>query len=134
MGYLLIMQFGVLGLIVTSLVAGLPSLIIMLIWVKKHYNLTVDWSSSARILTSSGIAAVLTYLVITYLTYASFIRLIIGVIFYIIVLIGALLLTRAISSVDVDSLKSMTSGLGPVTKILWLVFDVLKRIMVALKL
>ncbi len=134
MGYLLIMRFGVLGLIVTSLISGLPSLIISLVWVKKKYNLTVDWNSSARILTSSGIAAVLTYLVVTYLTYASFVRLAIGVVFYVIVLIGALLLTRAINTDDVDSLKSMTSGLGPVTKILWIVFDIIKKLMVALKL
>jgi O-antigen/teichoic acid export membrane protein len=134
MGYLLIMQFGVIGLIATSLIAGLPSLIISIVWVKKKYNFTIDWNSSARILTSSAIAAVLTYLLITYLAYASLVRLAIGAVFYVIVLIAALLLTRAISQSDIYSLKSMTIGLGPITKILWIVFDVIRKIMAMLKL
>ena len=134
MGYLLIMQFGVIGLIATSLIAGLPSLIISIVWVKKRYNFTIDWNSSARILTSSAIAAVLTYLLITYLAYASFIRLAVGTVFYVIVLIAALLLTRAISQSDIYSLKSMTIGLGPITRILWIVFDFIRKIMSKFKL
>ena len=47
MGALLILQFGVLGLIATALTAGLPSLFIALFWIKRHYGLTVDWGSSA---------------------------------------------------------------------------------------
>ncbi len=61
LGYILIMQFGVLGLIITTLITGILSTIIPLYWIKKHYNLTVDWRSSAKILLSSSVAAALTY-------------------------------------------------------------------------
>lgn len=134
MGYLLIMQFGVLGLIVTSLTSGLPSLIMSIIWIKKHYNLTVDWTSSARILTSSAIAAVLTYLVVTYISYASWMRLTIGVVIYVVILLSAILLTRAISKTDVASLRAMTIGLGPITKILSYILDIIEKLMTILKM
>ena len=48
MGYILIMQFGVFGLIVTTLVAGLPSICLSLLWTKKHYGVSVDWRSSYK--------------------------------------------------------------------------------------
>ena len=82
MGYILIMQFGVLGLIVTSLLNGIPTTIIQLYWIRKHYELTVDWVSSAKTLLSSAIAATSTYILIVELGFSSLIRLIIGVVFF----------------------------------------------------
>ena len=61
MGYLLISSFGVMGLIIATLTASLPSLFISLIWVRKRYGVTVDWLSTAKILLSSAITAGLTY-------------------------------------------------------------------------
>src|SRR5665647_912934 len=42
LGYILIMQLGVLGLIIASTIAGVPTTIISLYWIRKHYGLTVD--------------------------------------------------------------------------------------------
>ncbi len=97
MGYILILQFGVLGLIVTSLVTGIPSTVISLYWIRKHYELTVDWRSSAKILLSSAIAAALTYVLISELGFSSWIRLIIGIVFFAFVFVAATLLTQTIN-------------------------------------
>jgi hypothetical protein len=61
----LISQFSVVGLIFTILVAEVPSLILGLFWIKKNYDLNFDWVSSLRILLSSGVASLLTYVVVT---------------------------------------------------------------------
>ncbi len=111
LGYVLIMQIGVIGLIVTSIVAGIPGTIIALYWAKKYFGLTVDWASSAKILLSSGIAAGATYLFVSTLTFSSPIRLAIGVAFYIVVFIAAALLTRTINKNDLNNLRGMTGGL-----------------------
>ncbi len=74
MGYILIMQFGVLGLIVTSLLTQIPLIIIMLYWIRKRYELTVDWHSSAKILLSSSLTAVLTYILISEVGMSSLVR------------------------------------------------------------
>jgi hypothetical protein len=134
MGYLSIMYFGVYGLIFTSLTAGVPSLIFSLIWIKKHFGLTVDWVSSAKIFASSAITAVLTFLLVSLLSYASVIELLIGTLFYVVVLVAAFILTRTLSVTDLNSLRSMTEGLGPISRILTFILNVIERIMVKLKL
>ena len=78
MGYIMILNFGVLGLIATSLTISLPRLLISLRWIKRNYDLTVDWRSSSKILLSSIIAGTATYVIITLLPFASWIRLLIG--------------------------------------------------------
>ena len=133
MGNILIMQFGVLGLIVTSLVTGIPSTIIMLYWIRKHYELTVDWRSSAKILLSSAIAAALTYILISELGYSSLTRLIIGVVFFAFVFVAAALLTQTINKSDIENLRGMVSELGTIGKIFNRVLNIIEKLMKTLK-
>jgi O-antigen/teichoic acid export membrane protein len=132
-GYILIMQLGVLGLIITSLVTGIPTAIISLYWIRKHYELTVDWLSSAKILLSSAIAAVLTYVLILELDYSSLIRLIIGIVFFAFIFVGAVLVTQTINKSDVENLRGMVSGLGVIGKILNRVLNIIEKLMKTLK-
>jgi stage V sporulation protein B len=132
-GYLLIMHVGVLGLIITSLIAGIPSTVIMLFWINKHYGLTVDWRSSTKILVSSLTAAALTYALVSALTFSSWIRLIIGVGFFVIIFVTATLLTRTLNKDDLDNLRSMTSGLGSLSKIIDRILNLVEKIMTTLK-
>jgi len=129
LGYILIMQLGVLGLIITSLVTGLPTAIISLYWIRKHYGLTVDWRSSAKILLSSTIAAALTYVLILELSFSSLTRLIIGVVFFAIVFVVAVLVTRTINKSDIENLREMVSGLGIIGKILNRVLNIIEKLM-----
>jgi O-antigen/teichoic acid export membrane protein len=132
MGYILIMRFGVLGLIITSLTAGLPGTVISLFWIRKHYGLTVNWLSSARILLSSGVAAASTYLFVSVLSFSSPVRLLIGVVTFAIVFLAAALLTRTIGKSDVANLRGMISGLGAIGKILNPILNLFDRIMTML--
>lgn len=134
MGYLLIMYFNVIGLIITSLISGIPSIVLGLIWVKKHYGLTVDWVSSSKILASSAIAATLTFLLVNSVSYSSVVRLFLGVFFYVLVLAAAFMFTRTLSIYDLNSLRSMTAGLGPVSTVLCRALDFFEKTMIMLKL
>jgi len=129
LGYILILQLGVLGLIITSLVTGIPTAIISLFWIRKHYELTVDWHSSAKILLSSGIAAALTYTLISELGFSSLIRLIIGIVFFAFVFVVAALVTQTINKSDIDNLRGMVNGLGTIGKILNRVLNVIEKLM-----
>jgi hypothetical protein len=128
------MQFGVIGLILTTLLSGLPTLFLALIWVKKHYGVTVDWVSSAKILFSSGLSAVLTYLIIGQLSYPSWIQLIIGVGVFALTIVPVILFTRTISRTDINSIRAMSSGLGLISKILDIILNILEKVMSALRL
>jgi hypothetical protein len=134
MGYALIMTFGVIGLIITMLTASLPSLVMALVYVRKTYGVTVDWLSSARILLSSAVAGVATYLAILPMHFSSWVELILGVLIFVVVLVPLILLTRAIDHNDLDNLREMTGGLGGIGKILTLVIDLLEKLMTIFKL
>jgi O-antigen/teichoic acid export membrane protein len=133
LGYILIMQFGVLGLIVTSLVTQIPMIIIMLYWIRKHYELTIDWRSSAKILLTSAIAAALTYVLILELGFSSLVRLIIGVIFFTFVYVAVALLTQTINKSDIENLRGMVSGLGTIGKIFNRALNVIEKLMKILR-
>jgi O-antigen/teichoic acid export membrane protein len=109
----LIPKFGVLGLIATNLVSGVPGLIITLWWVYKNYNATVDWKSSAKILAASAFSAVVTYWVLNQVNLASWISLLLGAA----VFLGTYMITapliRAIDYNDVKNLQDMLKTLGP---------------------
>jgi stage V sporulation protein B len=134
LGYLLIMQYGALGLIFASLFSGIPSLILSLRWIKRQFNLTVDWVSSAKIVAASAITATLTFLLVSFLSYSSLVELVIGAAFYIVFLVASFILTRTLSVNDLNSLRSMTSGLGPISRILGIILNVIEKVMVKLKL
>ena len=133
-GYALIMTFGVLGLIATSLTASIPTLIIGLRFMNKQYGVAVDWKSSTKILLSSAITATITYFAVSVLPFASWIRLIIGVVIFLIILIPAMLTTRAVTHADIDNLRSMTSNLGPVSTIVNFILKILEKLITALRL
>ena len=133
MGYILIMNFGVIGLIATTLAAGLPSVFISLNWAKKRYGETVDWQSTAKILLSSAVTATLTYAIVAQLGFTSWIRLIIGVIVFLLILVPTALLTRTITKSDIDNIRGMVGGLGPVGKLVNTLLNIIEKIMTALK-
>ncbi len=134
MGIALILSFGVLGLIITSLTASIPSLIIGLMFIRNHYKVTVDWNSSVRILLSSATAAIITFVLTSQLGFASWIRLSIGVVIFVALLLPTILLSRAITRSDVYNLRELTRGFGPVTKLLNYILEFLEKAMNALRL
>lgn len=113
MSLALIPIFGIPGLIAAYIASGIPALVISLWWIKKHYNTTVDWVSSAKILSASVISAVLTFTVVSILNLASWVTLIIGAIIYALTYLITAPLIGAINQADTRNLREMLTALGP---------------------
>jgi O-antigen/teichoic acid export membrane protein len=113
----LIPIFGIFGFLAAFLAADVPSLIISLWWIKKHYNATIDWISSTKILSASAIAAVITYLFISQLNLANWITLILGALIYLTAYLLTAPLIGAINKTDIENLKEMLNALGPLAPI-----------------
>ena len=133
LGSIMIMSFGVLGLISATLVAGLPSLFISLRWIKKHYGVTVDWSSSTKIILSSATTAALTYLLINQLSYTSWIRLILGAVFFVLTFLIIAVMTRTINKTDINYLREMLSTIGPLRGLINRMLNIIEKLMTLLK-
>ncbi len=133
-GSVLVLQFGVIGLIITSLIEGLPSLVISLYWIRKRYGVTVDWFSSAMILLSSAIAAALAYSAISVLPFSSWVELLIGLVIFVPTLAVCLVLTRAITKSDLNNLRSMVNGMGVIGQRIAKFIGIIEKIMSILRL
>jgi O-antigen/teichoic acid export membrane protein len=131
---ILISQFGVIGLIITTITATIPSLIIALIWLKKHYGVTVGWSSSARIALSATVAAAITYVLISQVAFSNWTALIVGAIVFLCSFVLAVLLTRAINRTDINSLRDMLSVLGPLRRPINFCLKIIEKLITLLRL
>jgi O-antigen/teichoic acid export membrane protein len=129
LGFILISKFGVLGYIAVIFFDGFPSLIIGIRWLKKKYGVTIDFLSSAKITLSSGIAAVVTYVLVYLMPFSSWLKLIIGIIIFIFVLLPAILSTRAIDRTDLNYLRDMLGGLGPFRSFFDFLLNILEKLM-----
>jgi O-antigen/teichoic acid export membrane protein len=132
MGFLLISRFGVIGSIVGTLTVGLPSLFISLRFIKKRFGVSVDWMFSAKILFSSVITAILTYILISQLAFSNPIRLVIGVIAFVVIFVAATLVTRTINRGDLISLREIINVLGPLRKPLRFLLNIIEKLMTIL--
>jgi O-antigen/teichoic acid export membrane protein len=132
LGILLISQFGILGIIVATLIAGAPSLIIALRWTNKHYGVTVDWSSSARILLSGAIASATTY-ALTMLIKSNWVALFVGATAFLLIFTITIIYSHAINRSDISQIRESITALGPLGRIANLVLNIVERLMTALQ-
>jgi O-antigen/teichoic acid export membrane protein len=116
--FLLIPKFGILGVILASITAGLPGLFIGLYWVWKRYGTKAEFRTSGKIFLASAIAAIVTYLFQSVFVAAAWMMLTTGVILFLAIYLIAVPLIGAINQTDVNNLRAMFSGLGIISKLI----------------
>jgi O-antigen/teichoic acid export membrane protein len=125
---LLVPTLGVVGLIITTIFDGVPGLAISLNWIKKHYDASVDWGSSAKILVASATAGALAYFAVSFLSLSSWPKLILGLLVFVAGFLLSVVATRALRKPDIDSLRLMASELGSISGIINKILNVLERL------
>ena len=118
LAFVLIPFAGIVGLITTNIVAGLPSLFLGLRLVWKRYKVKVDLKSSAKILAASSLAAAATFMATSLISCADWAELAIGGATFITTYIVAAPVLGAIEKADMANLKMLFSGLGIISKLL----------------
>jgi len=125
---LLVPAFGVVGLIVTTIFDGVPGLVVSLYWIWKHYEASVDWFSSAKIMFSSGASGALAFFVVSLLSLGPFSKLAIGLVVFVAGFLLVAIGIRAFGKSDIDGLRLMTSGLGPLSGTFNRILKVLEKV------
>jgi O-antigen/teichoic acid export membrane protein len=125
----LIPMFGIPGLIVTTWVVGIPSLAVGLWWIRRHFGATIDWVSSTKIFLASGMAAVITHIIISQLNFQYWVELVIGGITFLIVYLVAAPLIKAVDKNDINSLREMLSGLGPFAHLFQIPLNIIEKLL-----
>jgi O-antigen/teichoic acid export membrane protein len=129
LSFALVSQFGIIGLIVTTTVVSLPAFFLSLRFIKKNFDVTIDWVSSARITFSSAAAGVITYFAISLLPFSSPIQLVLGVIVFVVSFIILAVVTQTLSKADLANVRGIANAMGPLRKPLHLVINIVEKLM-----
>ncbi len=129
LSFALVYLFGIIGLIITTTVVGVPSLFLSLRFIKKNFGVSLDWVSSAKIMLSSAAAGVITYAVIPQLPFSSLIQLIIGVFVFVVAFLLLAISTRTLNKSDLVNVREIGNALGPLRKPLTIVINLLEKLM-----
>jgi O-antigen/teichoic acid export membrane protein len=127
LAFLLIPQFGIIGLIAVSLTAGVPGMLIKLRWTWKRYGIKANFQVSARIFLASAISATLTYIVLNLLGSIYWIELVVGAMVFLISYLVAAPLLGAVTETDVNNLRAMFSDLRIISKVLELPLRIMEK-------
>lgn len=117
MSFMLIPRFGILGLIATTLTAGIPRLVLGLSWIRKHFGVTVDWPSSAKTYLASAAAAAVTYIIVSQLRSQDWVELLLGGTVFLITYLTTAPFMGAVKRSDINNLREMLRDLGPFTRL-----------------
>jgi O-antigen/teichoic acid export membrane protein len=128
LGFLLIPTFGITGLIVANIFAGVPSMVWVLYWIWKHYEAKPDFQSSGKILLASAIAAVTAYLPTYFLNTANWVKLVVGLTIFLTVYILGAPVVGAVSQSDIINLRTLFSGIDIVSKIMDLPLNAAEKV------
>jgi O-antigen/teichoic acid export membrane protein len=129
---LLIPKAGIVGLILTSIIAGIPSTFAGLYWVWKHYRVKADWKSSIKIFGAASTAAIITFLVVNFATLADWMELALGGLTYLFTYLIIAPVIGAVTQIDINNLKVMFSGLGIVSKALNVPLNAMEKMLKAI--
>ncbi len=114
----LIPSYGIIGGIIGYTLAGIPSMLWGLYWLWKRYKVKTDYKSSAKIAIASIAAAGVAFLSLRVFAVSDGVNLIMGIGVFLIAYLLSAPLVGAINQADVNNLRTMFSGLGPVSKII----------------
>ena len=100
--------YGIIGILITSIICNRAGWLYQIIWAKRNMNLTVDWRSTTRIYLTAVAAFLTTYILVNILNLNDWTALIIGGLTYLIVYLPGLPLSGALKKIDLSRLDVMT--------------------------
>ncbi len=129
LSFVLVSQFGIIGLIVTTTIVGLPSLFLSLRFIKKKFDVGLDWVSSAKITFSAGATGLITFFALSLLSFSSLLQLVLGVVIFVIVFILLAVVTQTVNKDDLINIRGIANAMGPLRKPLSLIINLVEKLM-----
>ncbi len=121
-------SYAVIGGILGVFIASAANVVWGAYWSWKKYSVKPDFRISAKILVSAMFAAAAAYLFINVLSLPYIFQLLGGCVVFLFVYLTVASLIGAINSTDINSLRSMTSNLGLLSKVLNPIFTGMQKI------
>jgi O-antigen/teichoic acid export membrane protein len=129
LSFLLVPSLGIIGIIIGTPTAGLPSTAIALYLIWKRYGTKADFGESAKILLASVLSTITVYLFLTFFTAPFWVLLVAGGILFLSVYLISVPLVGAINEADVNSLRGMFSGSSLISRLLEIPLKIFEKLL-----
>jgi O-antigen/teichoic acid export membrane protein len=106
----LVPNFQITGLIIATLISGIPQVVLGSIWIKRLYNVTIDWFATGKIFLLSAVTASITYASLNLTVLPNWMQLFVGAAVLSVVFIVFAPLLGVIDSRDIQNLRMIFSG------------------------
>jgi O-antigen/teichoic acid export membrane protein len=133
LGFVLISQFGIIGLIVASTTFSLPSFFLSLRFIKKNFDVSPDWVSSGKITLSSSVAGLITFFSVSLLPFNNPEKLVIGVVIFVVTFLLFAVFTRTLNKSDLVNVREVANAMGPLRRPIAVVINLVEKMMNAVK-
>lgn len=122
---ILIPRWGVTGLLISRILTK-PGFFRNIWWTWKNMEITPDWTASAKIYISAAAAYFSTSLLLRFFHHRNSVEFIAGGVLLVLVYTTGIILLRVIDVQDLENLRSLTRGLGPLAPLFNFLLDVLR--------
>jgi O-antigen/teichoic acid export membrane protein len=127
--FLLVPSLGIIGIIIGTPAAALPSTFIALYLIWKHYGAKADFVGSAKIFLASALATGTVYLFLIFFNSAYWVLLTFGSILFLAVYLISAPLVGAINQSDVNSLRTMFSNSGIISRLFEIPLKIIEKLL-----
>jgi O-antigen/teichoic acid export membrane protein len=129
LSFVLVSQFGIIGLIITTTVVSLPGLFLSLHFIKKKFDVSLDWVSSAKIAFSSGLTGLITYFAVSLMPFSSPVQLVLGIVVFVIAFLLLAVVTKTVKKADLENISGIANAMGPLRKPLAIIITLIGKLM-----
>jgi len=126
--FLLVPQYGIVGLLITMVVAPRVGWLYQIFWARKHLGYTVDWDGTVKIYVTALMAFAVSYLVVNLFDLVGWVAVVAGGFAYILVYVLGLPLSGALRADDFSVLDMIVGSLGPIAPVARFFLSLLRRL------
>ncbi|MFB0543586.1 MAG: flippase [Candidatus Bathyarchaeia archaeon] len=128
----LIPRFQIVGLLVTMIVTTVPAIAAGIWWVKKDFDFSIEFNSSAKIYAATVASTLPTFFLLKWLAMGDLITFLLGGFLLLFLYIISISLTGALEKKDIQNLRGIATELGPFSHLFNFLLSLVEKIMIRL--
>ena len=126
---MLIPRFGIVGLLLTMIVAPRAGHLYALWWVRRNFGFSLDWRASAKIYLSSGVPYLAMHFFLDYLRLGDWQELLLGGGLFVVLYIFLIYVFRTLDVGDIRDLRPILGHMGPLTPVFNVILSIFEKVL-----
>ena len=129
LAFILIPPYGIVGVILGNLFAGIPGIFLSLYWLWKHYNIKPNFKISTKIFLAALIATATAYISLNLIINSNLMKLTIGATVFLATYIIVTPVLGGVTKKDIQTLRNMFSGLKVISRLIDIPLSIAEKVL-----